>query len=137
MPRSQRAVAAAVLSAVVFTACGHGAAGPPKAPPVAVDVAKAQLQDIGTYVSLDGQISPLQQSTLSTPQSATLTAVYANEGQRVSAGQLLAQLDDSTLRAQLAQQQALAAQAQAQLGGQTLQGNITPSQATSTVATAQ
>lgn len=137
MLRSQRALAAAALSAVVFSACGHDAAGPHQAPPVAVDVAKAQLQDIGTYVALDGQISPLQQSTLSTPQSGTVTAVYANEGQRVSAGQLLAQLDDSTLRAQLAQQQALAAQAQAQLGGQTLQGNVTPSQAQSTVATAQ
>jgi multidrug efflux pump subunit AcrA (membrane-fusion protein) len=104
---------------------------------VPVDVAKAQLQDIGTYLSLDGQITPLQQSTLSTPQSGVVTAVYVNEGQRVGAGQLLAQLDDTTLRAQLAQQQALAAQAQAQLGGQTLQGNVTPSQAQSTIATAQ
>lgn len=137
MLRSQRAVAAAALSAVALTACGHGAAGPRQAAPVAVDVAKAQLQDIGTYLSLDGQITPLQQSTLSTPQSGTVTAVYANEGQRVAAGQVLAQLDDSTLRAQLAQQQALAAQAEAQLSGQTLQGNVTPSQAQSTVATAQ
>jgi len=135
MLRSQRAFAAAVLSAVAFTACGHGS-GPQQAPPLAVDVAKAQRQDIATYLSLDGQISPLQQSTLSTPQSGTVVAVYANEGQRVSAGQLLAKLDDSTLRAQLAQQIALAAQAQAQLSGQTLQGNVTPSQAQSTVATA-
>jgi RND family efflux transporter MFP subunit len=136
MLRSQRAVAAAVLSAVVFTACGHGNGGPQGPPPLAVDVSTAQRQDIGTYLSLDGQISPLQQSTLSTPQSGTVTAVYANEGQRVSAGEVLAKLDDSTLRAQLAQQIALAAQAQAQLSGQTLQGNITPSQASSTVATA-
>lgn len=137
MLRTQRAVAAAVLIAVAFTACGHGAVASHQAPPVPVDVAKAHVQDIGTYLSLDGQITPLQQSTLSTPQSGTLLAVYANEGQRVSAGQLLAKLDDSTLRAQLAQQQAIAAQAQAQLGGQTLQGNITPTQAQSTVATAQ
>ena len=93
-------------------------------------------QDIATYLSLDGQITPLQQSTLSTSQSGTVTAVYANEGQHVNAGQLLAQLDNSTLRAQLAQQEALASQAQALLGGQTLQANITPSQAQSTVATA-
>lgn len=137
MLRSQRALAAAALSAVALAACGHGAAGPRQAAPVAVDVAKAQLQDIGTYLSLDGQITPLQQSTLSTPQSGTVTAVYVNEGQRVAAGQVLARLDDSTLRAQLAQQQALAAQAEAQLSGQTLQGNVTPSQAQSTVAAAQ
>ncbi len=135
MLRSQRALVAAVLSAVAFTACGHGASAPPQTP-LAVDVTKAQRQDIATYLSLDGQITPLQQSTLSTPQSGTVTAVYANEGQRVTAGELLAKLDDSTLRAQLAQQEALASQAQAQLSGQTLQGNITPSQAQSTVATA-
>jgi HlyD family secretion protein len=132
---SQRALMAAVLSAVAFTACGHGGSAPAAAP-LAVDVTKAQRQDIGSYLSLDGQITPLQQSTLSTPQSGTVTAVYANEGQRVTAGELLAKLDDSTLQAQLAQQEALAAQAQAQLGGQTLQGNVTPSQAQSTVATA-
>jgi HlyD family secretion protein len=96
----------------------------------------AQRQNIATYLSLDGQITPLQQSTLSTPQSGTVTAVYANEGQRVTAGQLLAKLDDSTLRAQLAQQVALESQALAQLGTQTLQGNITPSQASSTIETA-
>ena len=135
MLRSQRALAAAVFSAVAITACGHGG-GPQQAPPLAVDVSKAQRQDIATYLSLDGQITPLQQSTLSTPQSGTVTAVYANEGQRVTAGELLAKLDDSTLRAQLAQQIALEAQAQAQLSGQTLQGNVTPSQAQSTVATA-
>src|ERR1700679_4033535 len=135
MLRSQRALAAAVLSAVAFSASSPGAA-PAAAPPLAVDVTKAQRQDIATYLSLDGQITPLQQSTLSTPQSGTVTAVYANEGQRVTAGELLAKLDDSTLRAQLAQQIALEAQAQAQLSGQTLQGNITPSQASSTVATA-
>jgi len=136
MQRSQRAFAAAVLSAVGLTACGHGGGGPQQAAPLAVDVATAQRQNIATYLSLDGQITPLQQSTLSTPQSGTVIAVYANEGQRVGAGQVLAKLDDSTLRAQLAQQIALAAQAQAQLSGQTLQGNITPSQAQSTVATA-
>ncbi len=137
MLRSQRALTAAVLSAMAFTACGHGGGGPQQAPPLAVDVTTAQRQNIATYLSLDGQIAPLQQSTLSTPQSGTVTAVYVNEGQRVNAGELLAKLDDSTLRAQLAQQIALAAQAQAQLSGQTLQGNITPSQAQSTVATAQ
>lgn len=136
MLRSQRAIAAAVLSAVAFTACSHGGAAAPGPAPLAVDVAKAQRQTIATFLALDGQITPLQQATLSTPQSGTVTAVYANEGQRVTAGELLAKLDDATLRATLAQQEALESQAQAQLGSQTLQGNITPAQASSTVATA-
>lgn len=134
MLRTLRATAA-LLCAAAVTACGHGGA-PQGAPPLAVAVAQAQRQDIGTYLTLDGQITPLQQSILSTPQSGTVTAVYANEGQRVHAGELLAKLDDSTLRAQLAQQIALEAQATAQLGSQTLQGNVTPSQAQSTIATA-
>jgi HlyD family secretion protein len=136
MLRSQRALAAAAICAVALAACSHGSAAPSGPAPLAVDVGAAQRQDIATYLSLDGQITPLQQSTLSTSQSGTVVAVYANEGQRVAAGELLAKLDDSTLRATLAQQQALAAQAQAQLSTQTLQGNVTPSQAQSTVATA-
>lgn len=136
MLRSQRAIAAAVLSTMAFTACGHGGGQAQSAPPLAVDVTKAQRQTIATFLSLDGQITPLQQATLSTPQSGTIVAVYANEGQRVSAGEVLAKLDDSTLQASLAQQVALESQAQAQLGSQTLQGNITPLQASSTVATA-
>jgi HlyD family secretion protein len=136
MLRSQRALAAAAFSAVVLTACGHGGSGAQGPAPLAVDIGTAQREDIATYLSLDGQITPVQQSTLSTSQSGTLVAVYVNEGQRVAAGTVLAKLDDSTLRATLAQQSALAAQAQAQLSTQTLQGNITPSQANSTVATA-
>src|SRR5438094_39573 len=105
MLRSQRAFAAAVLGVVALSACGHSAAGPGGPPPLAVDVAKAQRRDIATNLSLDGQITPLQQATLSTQQSGTVVAVYANEGQHVGAGELLAKLDDSTLRAQLLQQE--------------------------------
>ena len=35
-----------LLSAVAFTACGHGGGGPQGQPPLAVDVAKAQRQNI-------------------------------------------------------------------------------------------
>ena len=107
------------------------------APPLPVEVATAHRQNLATFLTLDGQIAPLQDSILSTAQSATLAAVYVNEGQHVTAGTLLAKLDDSTLRASLAQNIALVAQAQAHLGSSTLQGDVTPSQANSTVATAQ
>jgi multidrug efflux pump subunit AcrA (membrane-fusion protein) len=77
MLRSQRMLAAAVLGALAFTACGHGGSGPPQATPLAVDVTQAQRQDIATFLSLDGQITPLQQATLSTPQSGTVFALYS------------------------------------------------------------
>jgi HlyD family secretion protein len=137
MFRSHRAVGAAVLVALAVSACGHGGSDQQGPPPLAVEVATAQREDIATYINLDGQIAPYQDATLSTPQSGTVAAVYVHEGQRVRAGDLLAKLDDSTLRAQLAQAQAQVALAQSSLGSATLQGNVTPSQAQSTVATAQ
>ncbi|GAC1575088.1 MAG: hypothetical protein NVS3B7_07410 [Candidatus Elarobacter sp.] len=133
-------LAAAVL-ALAVTACGKGgdgaAAGRQGPPPLAVDVAKAHRQDIATYVTLDGQIAPVQEATLSSPQSGNVAAVYVNEGQHVWAGQILAKLDDATLRGQLAQQQAIVAQQTAQLGSSTLQAPVTAANASNTIVIAQ
>ena len=140
MSPSQRTLMAAAVLAMAMTACGKGgggAAGRSGPPPLAVDVAKAQRQDIATFVTLDGQIAPVQEATLSSQQSGNVAAVYVNEGQHVSAGQVVAKLDDSTLRAQLAQQQAIVQQQSAQLGGATLQAPVTAAQASNTVVTAQ
>ncbi|MEA2688154.1 MAG: HlyD family secretion protein, partial [Candidatus Eremiobacteraeota bacterium] len=140
MRRSQRTLLAAAVLALAVTACGKGgggAAGRGGPPPLAVDVAQAQRQDIATYVTLDGQIAPVQESTLSSPQSGNVAAVYVNEGQHVSRGQLVAKLDDSTLRASLAQQLAIVQQQNAQLGSATLQAPVTAAQASNTVVTAQ
>jgi multidrug efflux pump subunit AcrA (membrane-fusion protein) len=137
MVGSQRSIGAAVLVALAISACGHGGGDQQGPPPVAVDVTTAQRHDIATVISLDGQIAPLQDAVLSTPQSGTVATVYVHEGQRVVAGEVLARLDDSTLRAQLAQAQAQVALAKSSLGSATLQGNVTPSQAQNTIATAQ
>jgi len=140
MIRSQRTLMAAAILVMAATACGKGGGGGPARsgpPPLAVDVAKAQRQDIATFVTLDGQIAPVQEATLSSQQSGNVAAVYVNEGQHVSRGQVVAKLDDSTLRAQLAQQQAIVQQQSAQLGGATLQAPVTAAQASNTVVTAQ
>jgi HlyD family secretion protein len=131
---------AAAILAIAATACGKGGGGGAARsgpPPLAVDVAKAQRQDIATFVTLDGQIAPVQEATLSSQQSGNVAAVYVNEGQHVSRGQIVAKLDDSTLRAQLAQQLAIVQQQSAQLGGATLQAPVTAAQASNTVVTAQ
>ena len=119
-----RALAAGVLAVAVLAACGGQK---PQRGPVAldVDVAPAQRQDIATFLTLDGQIAPLQESTLSFQQSGPVSAVYVNQGDRVSAGQLLARIDDSTLRAQLAQEQAQIAQSAAQAQSSALNVPIT------------
>lgn len=140
MRRSQRMLLAAAVLAVAASGCGSkggAAAGNQGPPPLAVDVSQAKRQDIGTYVSLDGQIAPLQESTLSTPQSGNVVNVYVNEGQHVRAGQLLAKLDDSTLQAQLAQQQAIVQQQTATLSSSNLQAPVTAANASNTIVTAQ
>jgi HlyD family secretion protein len=140
MRRSERALFAAAILAIALTACGQKGGGQQRgggAPPLAVDVAQAHRQDIATYVTLDGQIAPVQESTLSTPQSGNVASVYVNEGQHVNKGQLLAKLDDSTLRAQLAQQEAIVQQNQATLSGASLQAPVTAAQASNTIVTAQ
>ncbi|HEY0798153.1 MAG TPA: efflux RND transporter periplasmic adaptor subunit, partial [Candidatus Baltobacteraceae bacterium] len=106
-----------LIATIAVSGCsshGGGAQGPP---PTSVEVTKATRQDIATYLTLDGQITPQQSSTLSSPQSGNVTAVYANEGDRVSSGQLLAKIDDSSLRAQLAQAQGSVVAAEAKLRG--------------------
>lgn len=131
-----RVLVVLTLGAAALSACGRGGR-PTGQPPLAVDVAAAQRGDIATYVVLDGQIAPKQDATVATAQSGTVAAVYVNEGDRVRAGQLLAKLDDSQLRAQLLQAQGQAVLAEASLNGQTLQDPITRQQVSGAVTNAE
>jgi multidrug efflux pump subunit AcrA (membrane-fusion protein) len=98
-----------------LSACGKK---PPPGPmPLSVDAAAATRQNIATYVTLDGQISPLEQSTLAFQQSGTVTAINVNIGDMVRKGTLLATIDPSTLQASLQQAEAQAAQASASAQG--------------------
>ncbi len=107
------------LTFVLPAGCGQAQqrSGPP---PLAVNVAKAQQSDIATYVTLDGQIAPKQESTLALPQSGNVVRVDVVLGQRVRAGQELAKLDDSQLRANLANAEAQIAGGSATLNKTTL-----------------
>ncbi len=115
----RRSLGAVVVTVMALTGCAahKGTGGPP---PLNVEVTAAQRRTLETHLSLDGQIAPLEQATLSFQQSGPIAAVYVNVGDHVRAGQVLARIDDSTLRAQLAQQEALAAQAAAAAKGQQL-----------------
>ena len=90
----------------------------PRGPmPLSVDTAAATRQTLANYVTLDGQIAPLNQSSLAFQQSGTITRINVNIGDMVRKGQLLATIDPSTLQAQLSQAQAQAAQASASAQG--------------------
>jgi RND family efflux transporter MFP subunit len=108
----------AVLATLPFlAACAKKA--PPAAPPLIVDAAAASRQTIATFLALDGQIAPLEQSTLAFQQSGTILKINANIGDMVHKGELLATIDPRTLQAQLAQ-----AQASAQQYSATAQGSV-------------
>ena len=136
----QRLAVTLVAATFALTACGGskgggggarggGARGAAQAAPALnVEVARAQRQTIATFVTLDGQVAPLLDSTLSFQQSGPIVGVYVNEGDRVSAGQLLAKIDDSTLRAQLAQDEALISQSVARARSSQLSVPITSAQ---------
>ncbi|MBV9148632.1 MAG: efflux RND transporter periplasmic adaptor subunit [Candidatus Eremiobacteraeota bacterium] len=130
------AIAAVVFAAALAGCGGRGQAqhGPP---PLNVDTAMAARRDIATFLSLDGQVAPLHQSTLAVQQAGPLVGIYVNEGDRVSAGQLLAKVDDSNLSAQLAQQEAIIAQAAAHARSSELNVPLTQQQTIGGVATAQ
>ena len=130
------AVAGLLAAGVALGGCAKHA---PQRGPVALDVeaAQAQRRDIATYLTLDGQVSPLEESTLSFQQSGPISAIYVNQGDRVSAGELLAKVDDSTLRAQLAQVEAQISQASSQAQSSALNVPITQQQTTQAAASAK
>ncbi len=70
-----RVALVAMVATLALTACGKGGQQQRGPMPLNVDVASAQRHDIGTYITLDGQIAPLEQSTLAFQQSGTVTAV--------------------------------------------------------------
>ncbi len=136
MQHHRLAIVFTFAAAAGLAGCAHGASqrGPAA---LNVDVAAAQRRNIATYTTLDGQIAPLEESTLSFQQSGPIVGIYANVGDAVVRGQLLAKIDDSTFRAELAQDQTLVAQAAARARSSTLSVPITRSQTSAAVESAK
>jgi multidrug efflux pump subunit AcrA (membrane-fusion protein) len=115
IPPTARAAIAVLVASLALGACGKKPAAGPM--PLNVDAAAATRQNIATYVTLDGQIAPLEQSTLAFQQSGMITKINVNIGDMVRKGQLLATIDPSVLQAQLQQAQAQAVQYSASAKG--------------------
>lgn len=85
-----------------------------------VSAAPLRRGEISTYFTITGSVQPRQFASLSSVVSGNVLYVGAQIGQRVKAGELLVQIDDSTLSAQRAQAAANLAQIRANnLGGTT------------------
>jgi multidrug efflux pump subunit AcrA (membrane-fusion protein) len=115
IPPAARAAIAVLVASLALSACGKKPAAGPM--PLNVDAAAATRQNIATYVTLDGQIAPLEQSTLAFQQSGMITKINVNIGDMVHKGQLLATIDPSVIQAQLQQAQAQAVQYSASAKG--------------------
>lgn len=85
------------------------------APAVPVKVAIATVQDQALSLSAVGQVQASQQAVVRARIEGLLTEVSFTEGQVVRPGQVLARLDDRSLRAQVDQAQAAVRRLQAEL----------------------
>jgi RND family efflux transporter MFP subunit len=107
-----RSFAALAVVALVATAagCAHrGAAGGRTragAAPNPIPTATARATTVHSTVSISGVIAPLQNVAITSQLTEPADTVSVNEGDHVRAGEVIAVLDTTDLRAQLAQAQA-------------------------------
>ena len=124
--------------AIVFAAgCGSKAPAASGPPPLSVSTAPVERRTLSTYVTFNGQVTPLYQSTLSTAEAGTVASVDATEGEFVTKGELLATLDTSQLRAQLASNEATAREGSATVYKSEVQAPVASQQYSSAVASAR
>ncbi len=79
----------------------------------ATDVTTLKAIEIGQSTPVSGTIKPLLQATVKSKVSAQIAQVHAQEGERVSANQVLVTLDGADLRARYDAQNAAVAEAKA------------------------
>jgi membrane fusion protein, multidrug efflux system len=105
MDRTLAKGAAALAALVVLAGCGsEGDAAPAKGPavvtmgPEAIEV--VAQGEISSGPGLSGTLAAEREATVSAQQAGTVVAVYADKGQTVRVGQVLARIDDSGIRDQ-------------------------------------
>ncbi len=102
-PHSGLGVACVALAALSFSGC-HRQSPPPtiSAPPV-VEIVHAVSVDAGNSLTVTGALRHEHEITLSFRTGGTMTSLYVDEGDAIEKGQLLATVDPTAQRTQLAQ----------------------------------
>ncbi len=75
----------------------------------------ARTQDLSVKVTASGSVIPVQEVNLSPKMSGRLVKLFVDQGDRVEAGQVVAQMDDRDIQAQVRQQKASVELARAKL----------------------
>ncbi len=102
-------VAVAIVSLLAFKKLFR------KDPPVTFETVKVEQGEISNTVTATGTIEAIKTVNVGTQVSGIIQSVYVDFNDNVKNGQLLAKLDETSLKAQLEQSQASLDQAQAQL----------------------
>jgi RND family efflux transporter MFP subunit len=113
-------IALIVAAAVAIASASHEAQKPAATmqPVLAVTIAHTKQQLVPERITANGNVVAWQEASIGSEISGVrLEAVYANVGDQVRRGQVLARFAPETLRAQWAQLQATVAEAQAHLAG--------------------
>jgi RND family efflux transporter MFP subunit len=102
-----------LIIAGLLLCCGRQAQGPKgkqeSSGAAPVKVMKVVRQRISEKMSFTGTIEPWRKQTITPDIGGKVAQIYVKEGDRVSAGQLLAEMDTETLRLQIKQAEAGAA----------------------------
>lgn len=110
--RSGLLAGAALIGALAIAGC-HKAepAASAEAAPRAVRVARVVDQPLASTLTVSGLLTPREEAAVTSELTGyKVEKVYVDQGDWVKAGQPLAQLDDTLLRSQIAEQQAVVAQ---------------------------
>jgi membrane fusion protein, multidrug efflux system len=110
-------IALLAIASIGWLRLGHvpDAAKPEPAPPVPVIAAAVEERDFPIVLAGIGNVTPLNTATIRSMVTEPIVSVDFKDGQFVKKGELLAQLDPSTYRAQLDQAEANLARDQAHL----------------------
>lgn len=99
-----RAAAAPAAAVILLSSvgCSKPAVAPPPAPPppVTVRVERLAEQAVAADLSLSGTVRPLRSATIATRVMGLVQEIPVEEGERVSAGQVVARIDVSSVAAQ-------------------------------------
>lgn len=120
MRKQTLTVTAVALIALLIAVVGWSLTRPAKAQKsataaVPVKVVTVQVEDVPRFVTGIGSVLSLQSVVIRPQVDGILTKVLVKEGQQVKVGELLATLDDRSIRASLEQARAQLAQSKAQL----------------------